>query len=53
MEQMRLSDLVEADLRLQTTLVFPPARPMERNQDMLDRLAETDRRSNPEHTVGA
>jgi hypothetical protein len=42
METLRLSDLVEAELRLQTTLVFPPARPMERNQDMLDRLAELD-----------
>ena len=39
-ETLRLSDLVEADLRLQTTLVFPPARPMERNQEMLDRLAQ-------------
>lgn len=43
MDELRLSDLVEADLRLQTTLVFPPARPMQRNQDMLDRLAELDR----------
>jgi len=43
MEEMRLSDLVDADLRLQTTLVFPPARPMQRNQGMLDRLAELDR----------
>ncbi|MFS8064398.1 MAG: hypothetical protein ACMG5Z_07390, partial [Luteimonas sp.] len=43
MEHMRLSDLVEADLRLQTTLVIPPARPMQRNQAMLDRLAELDR----------
>jgi len=45
MEQMRLADLVEADLRLQTTLVFPPARQMQRNQAMLDRLAELDRES--------
>ena len=43
MEEMRLSDLVEADLRLQTTLVFPPARPMQRNQIVLDRLAALDR----------
>jgi tetratricopeptide (TPR) repeat protein len=43
METVRLSDLVEADLRLQTTLVFPPAQPMERNQQMLDRLADLDR----------
>jgi hypothetical protein len=40
---LRLSDLAEADLRLQTTLVFPPAKPMQRNQRMLDRLAELDR----------
>lgn len=43
MEEMRLSDLAEADLGLQTTLVIPPARPMQRNQAMLDRLAELDR----------
>lgn len=43
MEEMRLSDLVEADLRLQTTLVIPPARPMQRNQAMLDRIAQLDR----------
>jgi hypothetical protein len=39
MERMPLSALVDADLRLQTTLVIPPARPMLRNQAMLDRLA--------------
>jgi hypothetical protein len=44
-EELRLSDLVDADLRLQTTLVFPPARPMQRNQRMLNRLAELDRKS--------
>ena len=43
MDELRLSGLVEADLRLQTTLVFPPARPMQRNDEMLDRLAELDR----------
>ena len=43
MDELRLSDLVEADLRLQTTLVFPPALPMRRNQEMLDRLALLDR----------
>ncbi len=51
METLRLSDLVEADLRLQTTLVFPPARPMERNQEMLDRLAEIDRRDLAQNSV--
>jgi len=43
MDELRLSDLVDADLRLQTTLVFPPAMPMQRNQQMLDRLAQLDR----------
>ncbi len=43
MERMPLAGIVEADLRLQTTLVIPPARPMQRNQGMLDRLAEVDR----------
>jgi hypothetical protein len=38
-------DCLYADLRLQTTLVFPPARPMQRNQRMLNRLAELDRKS--------
>jgi precorrin-6B methylase 1 len=41
-DELRLSDLVDADLRLQTTLVFPPAMPMQRNQEMLDRLAGLD-----------
>lgn len=48
MEQMRLADLVDADLRLQTTLVIPPARPMQRNQDMLDRLAALERAAETE-----
>jgi siroheme synthase len=43
MDELRLSELVEADLRLQTTLVFPPAVPMQRNEEMLDRLSELDR----------
>ena len=42
MERMPLGDIVGAELRLQTTLVIPPARPMERNQEMLDRLAALD-----------
>ncbi len=42
MEEMRLSALVDADLRLQTTLVFQPARPMQRNEAMLARLAVLD-----------
>lgn len=42
LERMPLEAIVEADLRLQTTLVIPPARAMQRNQRMLDRLAELD-----------
>ncbi|MFD0738440.1 SAM-dependent methyltransferase [Lysobacter koreensis] len=42
MEGMPLSGIIEADMRLQTTLVIPPARPMQRNQVMLDRLAQID-----------
>lgn len=43
MEGVALSQIVEADLRPQTTLVIPPARPMQRNQVMLERIAELDR----------
>lgn len=43
MEQIRLSDLADAELHLQTTLVIPPARGMEKNPAMLARLAEIDR----------
>ncbi|MGH8076819.1 MAG: SAM-dependent methyltransferase, partial [Lysobacter sp.] len=42
MEGMPLSQIVDAALHLQTTLVIPPARPMQRNQSMLDRLALLD-----------
>lgn len=42
MERMPLGSLVDADLRRETTLVIPPARPMERNQAMLDRIARLD-----------
>jgi hypothetical protein len=35
---MPLSGIVDADLHLQTTLVIPPARAMQRNQAMLDRI---------------
>lgn len=43
LEWMPLAGIVDADLRLQTTLVIPPGEPMQRNQAMLDRLAEIDR----------
>ncbi len=42
MDEMPLSAMVDADLRLQTTLVIPPARPMQRNEAMLARLAVLD-----------
>jgi hypothetical protein len=43
MERMPLSALSRANLRLETTLVIPPARPMQRNQLLLNRLAELER----------
>jgi uncharacterized protein YabN with tetrapyrrole methylase and pyrophosphatase domain len=43
MEEMPLSGLVAAELRLQTTLVVPPATPMQRDEAMLDRIAQLNR----------
>jgi len=42
MERMPLSALADATLHLQSTLVIPPAMPMQRNQAMLDRIAQLD-----------
>lgn len=42
MGKMPLSGIVEADLGMQTTLVVPPSRPMQRNHAMLERLAALD-----------
>jgi len=42
MGKMPLSGIVEAVLGMQTTLVIPPSRPMQRNHAMLDRLAALD-----------
>ena len=42
MGKMPLSGIIEAELGMETTLVIPPARPMQRNQAMLDRLAQLD-----------
>lgn len=42
MEGMPLSQLVEARLGLQTTLVIPPAAPMQRDEVMLERIAQLD-----------
>ncbi len=44
MDRMPLSALVDADIRLQTTLVVPPDRPMQCNQVMLGHLAALDAR---------
>ena len=41
-ERMPLGALPDADLRLETTLVIPPARPMALNRALLDRLARLD-----------
>lgn len=51
MERMPLAGIIDADLRLQTTLVIPPSRPMQRNQVMLDRLTEVDRAEAKTETV--
>ncbi len=45
MERMPLSGLLDADLHLHTTLVLPPAMPMERNDAMLARIAAIDARA--------
>jgi hypothetical protein len=42
MERVALSALVEAELHPHTTLVVPPARPLQRNDEMLRRLAALD-----------
>ncbi|WP_166208332.1 SAM-dependent methyltransferase [Cognatiluteimonas telluris] len=43
LERMPLVGIIEADMRLQTTLVIPPAKRMARNEAMLERLAQLDR----------
>ena len=42
MGKMPLSGIVEAELGMQTTLVVPPSRPMQRNHAMLERVAALD-----------
>src|SRR3546814_3816809 len=44
MERMPMSKLVDADLQLQTTLVLPPARELQRDDAMMERI----RRLRPE-----
>lgn len=47
MERVPLSALVDADLRIQSTLVVPPARPMARNEAMLEKLARLESSLDP------
>ena len=42
MERIPLSGLIDAELRLQSTLVVPPSRPMRKNEALLARIAELD-----------
>ncbi|GAA4867693.1 SAM-dependent methyltransferase [Luteimonas vadosa] len=48
-EVMPLAQLIDADLSLQTTLVIPPARPLQRDEAMLARIAQLD--GTQAHTV--
>lgn len=41
-ERLPLSALADAELHMHTTLVVPPARPLERNEAMLERIAAID-----------
>src|SRR3546814_933516 len=43
MERMPMSKLVDADLQLQTTLVLPPARELQRDDAMMERIRRLDR----------
>jgi len=51
MEGMPLSRFAAADMRLQTTLVVPPAVPMQRDETMLARIARLDRSCESETTT--
>lgn len=42
MERIPLSALIDSELRMQSTLVVPPARPMLRNEVMLERIGQID-----------
>ncbi|MEO7252030.1 MAG: SAM-dependent methyltransferase [Arenimonas sp.] len=42
MQTLRLSDLPAADLRLQTTMVVPPCRPIQENHRMIEELERLD-----------
>lgn len=47
MDRVPLSALADADLRIQTTLVVPPARPMASNEAMLAKLARLEASLDP------
>lgn len=51
MEEMPLSGLVDAELQLQTTLVVPPATPMQRDDAMLERIRQLDEEAEVEIPV--
>jgi hypothetical protein len=42
MEQMPMWQLVDADLHMHTTLVIPPARALQRDQAMLEKIRRLD-----------
>ena len=42
MERLPLSQLVDAELHLQTTLVIPPAIPLQRNEAMMEKISQLD-----------
>src|SRR5699024_3685257 len=46
-EQLPLSGLPDARLDLQTTLVLPPAMPLQRDEAMLERIAALDAAAGP------
>lgn len=51
MQKLALSELVDAALYLQSTLVLPPCRAMQRNESMLARIEELDRVLNSTSTA--
>ena len=51
MQKLALSELANATLHLQSTLVLPPSQPMQRNESMLARIEALDRVLNSISTV--
>jgi uncharacterized protein YabN with tetrapyrrole methylase and pyrophosphatase domain len=48
MESLPLARLVDAELHLQTTLVVPPAVPMQRDESMMEKIRQLDGEARPE-----